>query len=149
MGPQQGCARLKVVIDTNVIVSALIGQGPPRRIHELWTSQHFRLTVSPEILNEYLRVLAYPKFRGSPEEAARLVNENILDHVQLVKPPLQKLPHPSRDPKDDMFLRAALAAKADWLVSGDKDLLSLNGKYAFQILGPADFLKLRQGQFTS
>ena len=129
---------LRAVLDTNVLVSALIGQGPPKRLHELWTAGRFRLIASSEILAEYLKVLAYPKLRGNTEEAARLVNETVMDHIQLVQPAPSKLSHPCRDPDDDKFLRVALAAKADMLITGDKDLLVLSGKYSFAILTPSD-----------
>jgi len=131
---------MKVVLDTNVVISALLHQGPTRRFLELWSSRKIKPMVSQAILNEYARVLHYPKFGFEPETAAEILEENLLPWLSKVEEYGGKLAHPSKDENDDLFLRAALGGKVEALVSGDPHLTVLNGKYPFPILPPGVFL---------
>jgi len=108
---------MRAVLDTNVVVSALLFSGPIRRFHDLWTGG--RLT---------------------PGEVVEIMENVLLPFCETVSASEARLPHPPRDPADAEFLRAALAGKADALVTGDKDLLVLSGRYRFPIERPADFL---------
>lgn len=102
---------MKVVLDTNVVISALLHRGPTRRFLELWRTHKIKPLVSQDILNEYARVLHYPKFGFKPESAAQILEENILPWLSKVQEFGGKLDHPSPDKGDDLFLRAALGGK--------------------------------------
>ena len=131
---------MKVVLDTNVVISALLHQGPTRHFFEIWRTRKIKPLVSQEILNEYARVLHYPKFGFKPETAAEILKENILPWFLKTGEYGGKLDYPSEDKSDDLFLRAALGGKVEVLISGDPHLTSLNGKYPFPILSPKAFL---------
>ncbi|MBC5764012.1 putative toxin-antitoxin system toxin component, PIN family [Ramlibacter albus] len=118
----------RVVLDTNVVLSALLfGGGTARRVRSNWQSGAFVPLASPETARELVRVLAYPKFKLAGSEQEELLADYI-PHVQVVHiadPPPQ-VPR-CRDPYDVAFLQLAVAGKAQMIVSGDKDLLALAG----------------------
>jgi putative PIN family toxin of toxin-antitoxin system len=131
---------MKVVLDTNVVISALLHQGPTRRFLELWRTRKIKPQVSQAILDEYVRVLHYPKFGFGAETAAEILEENLLPWLSKVEEYAGKLEYSSKDKSDDLFLRAAFGGKVEALVSGDPHLTTLNGKYPFAILTPGAFL---------
>jgi putative PIN family toxin of toxin-antitoxin system len=139
----------KVVLDTNVVVSALLfRQGETHQIRRRWQEQVVQPLVSAQTVMELVRVLAYPKFRLSAQDREDLLAE-YLPYAQVVKPEdhrnqIQSVPS-CRDPFDDMFLELAQAGGALDLVTGDKDLLDLNDpslrRMGFLIITPAEALK--------
>ncbi|MBK6708429.1 MAG: putative toxin-antitoxin system toxin component, PIN family [Sphingomonadales bacterium] len=118
---------LRFVIDTNIVVSALLWDGKPRALLRLAADPaRLQLFTSPMLLGELQRVLAYPKLQ--PLAAMAMSAEAMLFHycsiVTVVEPSeVTKVVH--RDPDDDQVAAVALMAKADAIVSGDDDLLSL------------------------
>ena len=123
-------APVSAVVDTNLLVSALLRQaGPPHALLAAWRRGAFALLVSPLLREEYARVLPRPKFRDkyglTPEAVADLLI--LIDAQAVVVTPTAHLPVEVRDPKDDMVLAAALGGAADFLVTGDEDLLALAG----------------------
>lgn len=134
--------RLRVVLDTNVVLSALVFRGgSSARLRAAWQSGIFRPLASAETVQELLRVLAYPKFHLSADEQESLLADYLpcLSAVRVPDPP-PEVPA-CRDPHDRAFLALAVAGRAQLLVSGDRDLLSLAGSASFEILTPADFLR--------
>lgn len=131
-----------VVLDSNVLISALISTGsPPDRIYRAWREKRFTLVTSKDQLAELRRASRYPRLRKlvPPREFGALINQL---HGALV---LNKLPrvHVSRDADDDYLLAMAAEAGADFLVTGDaKGLLRLKRFGRTRILGPSSFLKL-------
>lgn len=119
----------RVVLDTNVLVSALVfAGGITAQLRHGWQSDRLIPLASSTTAGELLRVLEYPKFRLSAEDREHLLGD-ILPWVRVVtvpEPP-PRTP-PCRDPSDLPFLHLALAGKAHVLVSGDQDLLSLAGQ---------------------
>ncbi len=115
---------IRVVLDTNVVVSALLFAGAPGELVGLWKRGLIRPLLSREILDEYLRVLAYPKFQLTEEEIRFLLFREILPWFEVVEVTDHSLYVPE-DPEDDKFLRCAVSGRADFLVSGDQHLLSL------------------------
>ena len=117
---------LRVVLDTNVVLSALVfGGGAAGRLRLAW--QHGGLTplISTATARELMRVLAYPKFRLSQSDQEELLAD-YLPYAQTVRMPQAAPAVPAcRDPLDAPFLELASVGKARWLVSGDKDLLVL------------------------
>lgn len=118
------------VVDTNILVSGLLRrQGQPRRLLRAWYNGAFTLLVTPTLRAEYERVLARPRLRVrhglDPAEATALLV--LIDLTGVLVTPTLALPLTVRDPNDEMVLAAALGGAADYLVTGDADLLVLAG----------------------
>ena len=120
-------------------------EGRPRRILHAWYERAFALLVSPTLVTEYTRVLARPRLHTryglDPTEAAVFLD--LIGARAVVVAPRAPLPLTVRDPKDDMVLAAALGGPADYLVTGDDDLLALAGDPrlgALSIVTPRAFL---------
>lgn len=115
-----------IVLDTNLLVSALLFRGVPSRILALVHAGHVHLAVSAAIIDEYQRVLAYRKFGLSPDEVRAAMETQVLPFCQLVVAHSHFAAGPvCRDADDDKFLCCALACNADALLTGDADLLAL------------------------
>ena len=134
---------VRVVMDTNVVLSALVfTQGRLSALRLAWQHSRCRPLVSTATTAELLRALAYPKFKLSAEEQQELLAD-YLPYCTTVRMPtkLPKTP-PCRDPFDVPFLQLAIVGKADHLVTGDKDLLSLANTFAHSIITAEQFLGL-------
>ena len=130
---------LKVVIDTNVVISALLFGGAPGKLVAFWQRGIIKPAASKEIIDEYLRVLTYPKFKLSEEEINYLLYQEILPYFDIidVQPGPQII---KKDPEDDKFIRCASAADAGCIISGDKHLLALKEYQKIKILSPVEFI---------
>lgn len=130
MGAQ--IAPLRVVLDSNVLISALLFGGRVGELHAHWRAGRIVPLVSKATFAELRRVLAYPKFRLTPAEIVLLVEEEFLPWAEVVEVPPSADPPRCRDPHDEKFLHLAAAGRADCLVTGDADLLVLqrHGKTA-------------------
>ena len=131
-----------VVIDTNVAVSALLFGGTPGRLIHLWKSGQIQPLVSQQIIEEYLRVLAYPKFSLSENEIRFLLTHEILPYFKTVE--VKSRPGKAivqDDPSDDMFIRCAESGKCIIIISGDRHLLDLKSHKKIRILSPSFFLE--------
>jgi len=119
-------APLRVVLDTNVVLSALVfGAGTAGRLRLGWQQGAFAPLVSTATVQELIRLLAYPKFGLSRLEQDELLAD-YLPHAQAVRIPQPTPAMPKcRDPMDVPFMHLAVAGKAKVLVSGDHDLLAL------------------------
>ena len=135
---------MRVVLDTNVLVSALLFTGTASEILPLWQKAAITVLLSRDILEEYLRVLSYPKFQLSEAEIKALMEEELLAFVTAVKPK-RRLSVVKRDPSDNKFLECALAGRARVIISGDKDLLSIGHYRRVRIQTPAQFLRDNPG----
>ena len=136
---------LRVVCDTNVAVSALVFRaGRLGWLREAWSSRAVVPLVSRDTLAEFVRVLRYPKLRLEAGETKDLIAQ-YMENAETVAQvgTAARIPQ-CRDPDDRVFLRLAYAARADALVTGDADLLSLAGRSRIPILAPAA-LKRRLG----
>jgi putative PIN family toxin of toxin-antitoxin system len=130
---------MRVVLDTNTVVSALLFSGIASRLVALWQSGKITLLVSKPILEEYLRVLAYPKFRLSEGDVKVLIEEEVLPYIKPVRL-ARRLRVIQQDPDDDKFLECAVYGKAKYLVTGDADLKALRSYRKVRILSPGEFL---------
>ena len=133
---------MKVVLDTNVMVSALLKRDsiPARILTAVWDGQ-LQLLSSAPLLEELLRVLGYPKIRKRLLAASIEIDqflELLPFFVIEVVPDDGSAPMP-RDPADRMVLATLIAGSADWLVTGDEDLLALADQ--FPILTPTAFVE--------
>jgi putative PIN family toxin of toxin-antitoxin system len=134
---------VRLVIDTNVLISALlVDTSLPAHLLTLWREGRFDLLTSMEQLDELMRVTRYPKIRArlSPPLAGRLINE--LRDIAVV---ISNLPAVTicSDPDDNHLLALAAAGSADFLVTGDKrDLLGLKHYERASIVTVREFLTL-------
>jgi len=136
---------LKIVLDTNVFVSALINpRGKPAQILNYVFESKVRLFTSPSIIEELERVLSYPKLvkrHGLEKEELKKFVSDLLSILSLVegKKAIEVI---VEDPADNNYLSCALDAKADFIVSGDIHLLNLREYEGIQIITPAQFLEM-------
>jgi putative PIN family toxin of toxin-antitoxin system len=129
----------KVVIDTNVLISALLFGGVPGALVDLWKSGRIQPLYSGDMAEEYLRVLAYPKFSLSEEEIDFLFSQEVLPWFKIVTVTMNRTFVPA-DPSDDKFIRCAIAGKADVILSGDEHLLNLRPS-PVPVASPSQFLE--------
>jgi len=130
----------RVVLDTNVVVSALLFRGELSCLHALWKKKAFVIAASREIIEEYIRVLAYPKFKLTEREIEALINEELLPYIEPVTD-CEDINGVCQDPDDDKFLACAVAGNVDFIVSGDAHLLSLKKYEGRAIITAEKFLK--------
>ena len=129
----------RIVVDTNVVISAFLFGGEPGQLIPLWKSGRINPLASREIVDEYLRVLTYPKFGLAPEEIDFILYQEILPYFEIVR--AKASPVIVRDdPADDKFIRCAEAGKAKIIVSGDQHLLRLKQYRTMKVLTPSQFL---------
>ncbi|MBI2320018.1 MAG: putative toxin-antitoxin system toxin component, PIN family [Betaproteobacteria bacterium] len=137
--------RLRAVLDTNVVVSALLFRsGHLAWLREAWARGEVVPVVSTDTLSELVRVLAYPKFALSADErknalAHYMENAEAVSAVSVA--PRSGMPA-CRHPNDVMFVRLAYASRVDALVTGDADLLALARRSCIPILAPEAFKAL-------
>jgi len=132
-----------MVLDTNLLVSGLIvTRGLPRRLLDAWRQGAYRLLFTDAIRDEYATVLARPQFAAkyglAPAEVAALLRRMRTEGERVT--PRETIPVAVRDPKDTHLLAAALGGNAAFLVTGDADLLILDGDVA---LGPLRIVTAR------
>jgi putative PIN family toxin of toxin-antitoxin system len=130
----------RVVIDTNVVVSALLFGGIPGKLIKLWKSGDIQPLASKEIIDEYLKVLAYPKFELSEEEIKFLLYHEILPYFEATEAKTTQVII-QNDPSDDKFIQCAMTGNARIVISGDEHLLALRSYQGIKILPPSQFLK--------
>lgn len=137
-------ARLRVVLDTNVIISGLISpKGPPAGVLKALKAGRFILVTSQAINEEILEVMDRPSLRDKYGLADHMFDIAFILWEQaevIAKPPTVKA---SRDPDDDKFLAAAAGGLAHYLVTGNiKDLLGLGEFRGTGIVSPERFLTI-------
>ncbi len=130
---------IRAVIDTNVFISGIFWSGTPMKVLEAWIDGKFKLIVSNEILVEYERVFEeLNKIVKNPNSNRILelvkLNAEMVIPVTFVKPIC-------RDKDDDKFITATIGGSAQYIVTGDDDLLVLNGHQNLKILKPKSFLE--------
>lgn len=131
---------LIVVPDTNVLISAFVFGGKPRQIFDLALKGELTLAISDTILQEFRGVLQGKKFRFSAEDIQTITEETIGLCLHVF--PSVTLDVVQNDPDDNRVLECALEAEADFIVSGDSDLLALKEYEGIPILNPQQFLKV-------
>jgi putative PIN family toxin of toxin-antitoxin system len=132
---------LRVVLDTNTLVSALVFSGRVwTALRDGWKSGKILPLVCRPTAMELIRVFAYPKFALAKEVQETLLGD-FLPHCETVAFDGSKtsLP-PCRNCNDQLFLELSLQGQAEYLVTGDKDLLDYPYPVEFVIIPPADFI---------
>lgn len=139
MGAARRMNRPRIVLDTNVLLSALLFHAERLSwLHAAWQAGALCPLASRETTDELIRVLCYPKFDLDGGEREALLADYLpwCETVVVSRPPV--VPQ-CRDPFDRPFLELALAARADALVTGDNDLLALASAFSVPILTPRVF----------
>lgn len=135
---------MRVVLDTNTIVSGLFWGGHPRQVLELARSGQITLFTASALLDELFDVLSRPKFA----ERLRIVEASpesvVEDYAALAEMVIvtEVIPVIAEDPDDDQVIACAIAAHADYIVSGDRHLLALAVYNSIQILNATQFMLL-------
>lgn len=130
---------LKVVLDTNVIVSALLkSYSIPALIVSLVLQKNIKLCLSQDIFGEYQEVLARDKFKKLEKEKVGKLLDNLKTQALLVKPamPVNLI---KKDPADNKFLECAQSSKADYLITGNTKHFPMGSFRETKILTPAEF----------
>jgi putative PIN family toxin of toxin-antitoxin system len=136
---------MRAVLDTNVIVSAVLSAGsPPDSVLRAWRKEAFQLVSSAPLLRELETVLKRDHIAGrlgwSPSERRAFIAD--LREGAIVVIPEKKMEVVLADPSDNKVLEAAVAGHADYIVSGDQHLLSLKTYDGVQIVTPARFVAI-------
>lgn len=137
--------RIPVVADTNILIGYYLGRNAKSaitRIFHLWrASRKIQFIVSQEIIDEYLEVLDR---LAIPAKRIEKLNHILLNYPIATLVQLGMRPTASRDADDNIFLATAIAGKAKFLITNDRDLLDISAKekkqFKFEILTPAEFL---------
>jgi len=129
---------LRAVLDTNVLVSAIISNGKSRELFKKGITNQFSIVISELILNELVTVLRRPKFKTSEDEVHRTIRALIrtADVVE-VKTEIKAV---KEDPKDDMIIETAIDGEAELIVTGDYHLLSLKTFRGIKIITVEEML---------
>lgn len=130
--------RPRIVLYTNVLISALGWRGAPHEIVKRSLQGDFRLLLSPALLEELQRVLAYPKFRFSSDDISQFLA--VLTEAADLVFPSRSFSIVEADPADDRVLECAVGGQVDFIVSGDPHLKELRIFEGIPILSPKDFL---------
>jgi putative PIN family toxin of toxin-antitoxin system len=133
---------MRVVIDPNLLVSYLLThRGPIAQILNVHLAREdFTLLVCPQLLEELDRVLQYEKFQRYFNDETRLRFVALTAALGELAGVPDELPRVVRDPKDDYLIACALAGEADFIISGDKDVLDLNMIGRIQIISARYFV---------
>lgn len=132
---------MKVVLDTNVLISALIKAGKPRELFFRLTREKV-LVLSTQIIGEFLEVAKDPRIRKYVKEQETLAFLNSLMGTTSIVKVKSKFRAVNGDPDDDIILRTAYDSKADYIVSGDKHLLSLREFRGIRIITVDEMLNV-------
>lgn len=132
---------IRIVLDTNILISALLFKGEVAGIVNLWKTGRIVPVVTKETFDEFRTVLEYPKFRLQKEEIRVLIEEETLPFFEVVDAKPSR-GGSCRDPEDEKFLACASAGSADFIVSGDKDLCDMGRKSKCPVISAAKLLEM-------
>jgi hypothetical protein len=134
---------VRLVLDTNVVVSALLWDGVPRRLLKVGRAEGVVLYSSSPLLAELSDVLSRPKFTNKIAASLLSVDQLVDLYAELIDLVLPvPTPRLAPDPDDDVVIGTALAAKADYVVTGDKGLLSVGTYEDGRIVSVSEALQL-------
>jgi hypothetical protein len=138
---------MRVVADTNVVISGLLWRGPSRAVLDAAREGRLELFTSSELLAELAEVLERFKFRERLERAGVDASELVAGFASLAvwAAPAERETVVLADADDDAVLACARAANAEWIVSGDRHLLELSSYRGIEILSPATAMELLSG----
>lgn len=138
---------MKIVLDTNVLMSAIFFAGPPHEILSAWRDGRIDLLVSTDILNEYQRVAEELAGKFPLIDVSGIL-DLVMVNAAIVEAPLLSEPVCS-DPDDDKFLACAIAGSSRYVVTGDKQLLKVSRYGNVEIVNPRRFLEAHLSKWAS
>jgi|SRR3990170_2713205 len=140
---------MKVVFDTNVLVSALITAGKPKELFHKAIEGKIQLILSKSILKEFSEVSNDPRIIKYADEDDVIAFLRIIDKVAKITKVKSRFKVVKEDSDDDVVLRTAFDSKADYIVSGDRHLLSLRAFRGIKILTVNEMLTLLKEEKVS
>ena len=132
---------IRVVLDTNVLISSILFKGELARLVDLWKNGKIVQVVSRETFDEFRAVLEYPKFRLTKGEIKSIIEEEVLPFFEIVETAAE-VSEICRDRDDVKFIACALSASADFIVRGDKNLCDVGAYGTIKIIRASDLLKM-------
>jgi len=129
---------VRIILDTNVLISGVFFAGPPSLILQAWRDGKVRLIVSPEILEEYQRV-GEEMSGGFPSIDIQPILDLLTISAEVISSPFLSEPV-CKDPDDDKFLACAISSKCKLVISGDKQLLAVSGFKGIKVIKPRKFI---------
>lgn len=130
---------LRIVLDTNILISAVIAEGRPRDLLKMAIQRRYLLIKSKETVEEFAEVLQRPKFDMTKKEVTKA--KNVLIKTGKTIKVTSKRTVIAEDPDDDILINTALDGNADYIVSGDPHLLGLSKYKNIEIITVDDMLK--------
>jgi len=131
---------MRIVIDANVLVSGAFWGGVPSQVLALWAHDRVDVLISESILDEYARVLKEIGHKAKAPDLAHQWSQFVGQHGTLID--VRSSIRCCRDPYDDQYLACAADGDADYIVSGDRDLLDLKQFIGIPIITPRKFVEL-------
>jgi len=131
---------MRVVLDTNILISAIVFGGNPRKLLEAILRGEPKLFLSDYILNELSGVLQRPKFGFPPDVIRSIIAE--LNAIGNIVTPSVRIRKIKEDPSDNRILECAVEANADYIISGDTHLLNQKVYRNVKVISPAEYLKI-------
>ncbi len=133
---------LRVVFDTNVLVSIIIRSGKPRELWNYVMNGKITLTLSDELIEEFNEVVSRPQFRRYLKRPRLMRFQRALIQLAKIYRIRTHFPQVTADPDDNIVLETAYAGRADYIVSGDKHLLKLGEFKGIRIVTVDGMLKI-------
>lgn len=136
---------LKVVLDTNVLISSIINtNGIPSKILNSWRQGNFMLITSPHLLKEVRRVIHYPHIKDRYQLTEQIIKRLLwrIENKTIFAPGKLELKVIEKHPADDRVLEAGVEGDADYIVSGNDHLTDLKAYQGIQIVLPRDFFEI-------
>lgn len=131
---------MRIVLDTNVIISAIIRNGKPRKLLRIGIDDKYEILLSKEMLEEISSVLQRPKFKMTKDKVHHVVSAlTMSSEVVTVTSNFKAI---KNDPDDDIIINTAHDGKADYIVSGDDDILNLENFRGIRIVSVDDMLRI-------
>lgn len=135
---------MRVVVDANIYISALISaNGAPALVVNRWLEGHFDVLVSQPIIEEILRVMAYPRLQKYKRlRESRLEFVTLLSEQAIWIEPTENLDVVSEDEDDNRYVECAVSGGAQYIISGDPHLLGVGEFRGIRLISPNDFIAL-------
>ncbi len=131
---------MRIVLDTNILVSGLLYSGKPRRLIDLAMHGKIEIVSSVEMIEELRDVLSREKFGLEKEEQAKMVDFVVrLSHITILKSKFKVI---KDDPDDDVVINTAYDGEAEYIVSGDRAVSELKHFGKIRVVKASDMLKL-------
>ena len=138
---------MQVVVDTNVLISAVFFAGKPGQILDAWQKKKIELVISTEILAEYIDVLHRLSAKYPKVDVSQIIT--LITSFSLIVEARSLDEKVCEDPDDDKFIAAAIASSSNIIITGDAHLLDVSGYSGIEMIEPAAFIKKYLSELTN